>query len=332
MASDWLINALNSPFGDPGFILRHRHLGSALFFDLGELAHHAPRELLKPTLIFISHAHIDHLIGFDHLLRLNLNRCRHLHFFGPPDLSYIIGNKLGGFLWNLTAHYELLISVTEIHPEYLQTTDFACREKFCPRPQPRRNRPAATIWQGPHFSIQAACLDHGTPCLAYILEEPQKIAFRPEKLKEMNLPPGPWLTEMRNLLLSGAAPDSRIKVGSKKFALATLTHEIAHLKPGAKISYVTDAAFSDINLKKLLAAGEHSDLLICEAAFLAKATAKAAASQHLTAAQAGRLATAIKAKRLALFHFSPRHHHEESNFYNEAALFFSGPVFSIPQS
>lgn len=326
MTLDWQITALNPPFGDPGFILRHQHLGETLFFDLGELAHRAPGELLKAELIFISHAHIDHLIGFDHLLRLNLNRPRHLRFFGPPGLARVIGHKLQGYLWNLTSHYELLISVSEIESRQLKSTTFACRKKFAPETSGNCPRDGNIVYHNPHFIIRAATLDHGTPCMAYVLEERKKVSFRPEKLRQLNLKPGPWLTGFRKLLQGEAALDKTIDIGPQSFQAGQLATEIACISRGRKIAYVTDIGWSESNLGRLLALVDEPDLLLCEAAFLEESAGKAGDSHHLTAAQAGHLAGRWRAKRLHLFHFSPRHQHSGDEFRRQAAEFFAGTI------
>ena len=68
---------LNGIFGDPGIFVRLRWERRALLVDAGDLTGQAPADLLKVTDIFVSHAHIDHFIGFDHLLRIVLVEHNH---------------------------------------------------------------------------------------------------------------------------------------------------------------------------------------------------------------------------------------------------------------
>ena len=326
MTFPWHIEALNSPFGDPGFILRHSYSGQALLFDLGDLHRLSAKPLLKVSHIFISHGHIDHLIGFDHLLRLTLNRSKHLHIYGPPGIIEMLGHKLQGYCWNLTAHYELLITVHEIHEKIIEQSTFACQQKFHPEPttiQPRKN---ATIFAAPTFSISAATLDHGTPCLAFALKEPLQVKIRPEELDRRGWSPGPWLSRVRQALQSKSPTDTIFEIAGNSYRLQEIAEAIALIKPGLKIAYVTDIGFTQQNLQKLLPLIKGADLLLCEAAFLASATDKAEVSRHLTAAQAGKLASLAQAKRLQLFHFSPRHTDEKEDFYQQAGEHFSGPI------
>ena len=322
----WNIEALNPPFGDPGFFLYHSYSGQGLLFDLGDLHKLPPRKILQASHIFISHGHIDHLIGFDQMLRTTLNRPRHLHLYGPPGIIEMIGHKLQGYHWNLTAHYELLITVHAVHKHFMEKCTFACADKFHPQAPATCDRTDDIIFAAPTFVIKAVTLDHGTPCLAFTLNETLQVNFRPEELRRRHLEPGPWLSRLRQTLQSGTIDTTEIEVAGTAYRAGKLAEEIAITKPGLKIAYVTDIGFNPENLSRLLPLITKADLLLCEAAFLDSAADKAAGSHHLTATQAGELARLAQAGRLKLFHFSPRHHDLEKEFYLQARARFPGPV------
>lgn len=326
MLPPWNIEALNPPFGDPGFFLYHTYTGQALIFDLGDLHRLPARKLLQASHIFISHGHIDHLIGFDQLLRVTLNRPRHLHIYGPPGIIDMIGHKLQGYNWNLTSHYELLITVHAVFEQHCDQVTFACCKKFCPEPTITTTRNDTTILDNENFTVRAATLDHGTPVLAFSLTESLQINFRPEELKLRNWKPGPWLSHLRRILQMQEPTEPNIEISGVKYSVKEVAAAIAIIKPGSKITYITDIGFTKANLKKLLPLATNANLLICEAAFLNSAAEKAQASNHLTAAQAGEIAQKAQVQRLKLFHFSPRHHDLENEFYRQAGEHFSGPI------
>ena len=61
---------LNQPFGDPALYVRMANEKKALLFDLGDISCLSPGELIKVSHAFVSHTHMDHFVGFDHLVRL----------------------------------------------------------------------------------------------------------------------------------------------------------------------------------------------------------------------------------------------------------------------
>ena len=88
----------------------------AILFDLGDIAALSPRKAQRLEQIFASHAHIDHFIGFDRLLRLLVGREKTLELFGPEGFIDNVRHKLSGYRWNLVDRYscDLVFVVTEI--------------------------------------------------------------------------------------------------------------------------------------------------------------------------------------------------------------------------
>ena len=111
---------INDPFGDPGVYVDFKYRREAFLFDLGDFHRLPSRKLLKIDYIFVSHTHMDHFIGFDHLLRISLGRDRRIHLYGPPHFLQNVEDKLRSYTWNLVANYtnDFELLVTEIHPQY----------------------------------------------------------------------------------------------------------------------------------------------------------------------------------------------------------------------
>jgi ribonuclease Z len=87
---------------------------------------------------------------------------------------------------------------------------------------------------------------------------------------------------------------------------------------------VADCRFNQANVRKIIQLAEEADLFFCEAAFLEKDRDRAEQRAHLTSRQAGELARAAKARRLHIFHFSPKYEKEASLLYREAEEAFRG--------
>jgi len=65
-----------------------------------------------------------------------------------------------------------------------------------------------------------------------------------------------------------------------------------------------------------------SDIMFIEASFLDAEAKRAAEKYHLTAKQAGTLARKAKAKRIVVFHFSPKYKGQREILENEALTAF----------
>ena len=89
--------------------------------------------------------------------------------------------------------------------------------------------------------------------------------------------------------------------------LGDLRHRVIRETPGQKLAYVTDAVDSRENTERIVALALDADILYCEAAYPDRDRERAAARYHLTARQAGRLAAQANARRLVVFHFSPKY-------------------------
>ncbi|MDI6776193.1 MAG: MBL fold metallo-hydrolase [Syntrophales bacterium] len=326
---------INDPFGDPGVYIEFKYRNEALLFDLGDLHLLPPRKLLKISHIFVSHTHMDHFIGFDHLLRVCLGRDRHISLFGPPGFHKQVENKIGAYTWNLVENYtnDFALLITEVHPEGKLTRCYHCRTAFKPEMVAEEEGFDGTLVEGSLFSVRGTFLDHKIPCLAFRFEEKSRVNIKKNVLQEMGLPVGAWLMKLKNHVLSGDDDDTPVKVSwreggqetrEKIIPLGELKATIVKITPGQKITYITDAIYNDENRRKIVALAEGSDLLFIEATFLHDDADSAAKKYHLTALQAGTLARMAGVKRISLFHFSPKYKGCGELLVEEAMQAFQG--------
>jgi ribonuclease Z len=313
---------LNGPFGDPVLFVRLAQERGALLFDCGDIGRLSPSEIMRLTDVFISHTHIDHFIGFDHLLRIVLGRDKRIRFWGPPGLIRQVGGKLAGYTWNLVEDYRLELEVAEFGGRTLRRRLFTCRDRFRQREELGREKCAGLLLETPSLTVRAVVLDHRTPCLAYALEERAHVNIHQERLDELGLAVGPWLTRLKALYLEGRHGE-RVEAavvggGVRVFAAAELMERAATVTRGRKIAYVTDLLWTGENERRVVALARGADLMCVEAAFLERDARRARETCHLTAAQAGRLAGQAAARRLEVFHFSPRYQDEPEAVVREA--------------
>jgi len=329
MKSIFLSKLVNSPFEDPSVYVRVVWGRRAFLFDLGTNTGLATSRLLKLTDVFITHTHVDHFIGFDHLLRVHIGRNKTLRFFGPPGLIENVKGKLAGYTWNLVKNNKFVIEVHELLEGRRISVEMPCALGFKENAR-QEHAFEETAVDEPLFRVRAAPLDHMIPSMAYALEEKMHINVRKERLIEMGYEAGPWLQMLKEYIREGRPDDQPCSAVIKNTGdPATVTRPLGQLKKelvlvsrGQKIAYVADAVYSDANRKTIVSLAKDADLFYCEATFSEKDTDKGFEKYHLTAGQAGRLAREAEVEKLVIFHFSPKYATEPWTLYQEAAKEF----------
>jgi len=321
---------LNPPFGDPALYIKLQGEGTALLFDIGDISRVSAGLLFKVTEVFITHTHIDHFVGIDHLLRLNLARERVLHLYGPPGIIANMTGKLKGYTWNLTENYPFMIDVHEIGTRHIKVRRFTCRNKFKPEPV-QQTTFDGTVVDYPHYRVKAQRLDHnGIPSLAYRLEEHFHININKDALNKLGWPIGSWLQTLKNSIRQGYPESTMISIPGddkkeiQQLPLGDICKQVVHITPGKIIAYVADCGATPANKKKIQTLAANADHFFCEAAFLDRDAEKALDRGHLTARQAGQLARQCNAKALIPFHFSPRYESMPEEPAREAENSFQG--------
>lgn len=325
---------INGPFGDPGLYVDCLFEKRALLFDLGDLRALAPRKILRVSDVFVSHAHMDHFIGFDWLLRICLGRERTMRLCGPPGFLAQVAGKLGAYTWNLVERYatDFTLEATEIHPGGMaRRARFRCRAAFRREHEHEFAINDGILLDETAFRVRCGPLDHGTPCLGFALEEKQHVNVWKSRLDALGFPTGQWLRELKHAVLADAPDATPFRVWWKTqgavheefFPLGELKQRILEVVPGQKIAYVTDVAYHRDNAARIVALAAGADLLFIEAPFLAADGERAAQKYHLTAHQAGSLARAAGVKTVIPFHLSPLYHDREPELRDEIAAAFA---------
>ena len=334
MSSAFVARLVNGPFGDPGMYIHLRWEGRALLFDLGHNDTLPAADMLRVSHVFVSHCHMDHFIGFDRLLRLFLARDKKLQLFGPPGILACVEGKLRGYTWNLVDGYGFSIEVSEVALDSIHRALFPAASGFVPEPLP--SLPFnGTLLDEPAFCVRTAHLDHRIYSLGFALEEKSHLNVDKDALTRLGVPTGPWLSELKQALRRGEPDDFVVtarwqpKDGQEQrrdFALGDVGGRLVKETRGQKLAYVVDTLYSPDNAARIAALAHDADLFFCEAPFLNEDEDQATGRYHLTARQAGLLGRAAKARKLVVFHFSPRYSGQAERLYQEAREAFRGKV------
>jgi ribonuclease Z len=217
--------------------------------------------------------------------------------------------------------------VLERHDDRLAGTVFRASTGFAREPLPDVPGPPARLVDEPAFQIESVTLDHRIPCLAFRVSEPSHLNVRTDVLQERGVRPGPWLSALKSAVRVGA-DDERIAIpgpsGVERVRAGDLRRELLVERPGQRIAYVVDTRFDPDNALRIVALARYADVLYAEARFLDADRDEATKRYHLTARQAGFLARAARARRLEVFHFSPRYQGMAHAFHAEARAEFLG--------
>ena len=325
MKPHFLPKLINGPLGDPGMMVEFLCEQRALQFDLGDLSSTSNSDLLKISHVFISHTHIDHFIGFDHLLRIIFGRGKTIHMFGPENFIANVAGKLAGFTWNLVDRYSesVTMEVTEVHADRLIKTRFKATDRFRKGDEKEEPFVDGVLVDEEGFTVRAAVLEHRVPCLGFALEEKYHLNIRKDRLEEMHYPSGSWLNKLKKCIYEGKSGEYLLQVPagenkSQRKSLSQLKEELVLISPGQKISYVVDTVYNEPNKTRIVDLVRESDIFFCESPFLAEEEARGLERQHLTARQAGVIAREAGVKKLNVFHFSGRHTFRTEQLVQEA--------------
>ncbi len=328
MADTFHPQLVNGPFDDPALFVSFRYKRRALLFDLGRIDRLSLREIHKLTDVFVSHTHIDHFIGFDHLLRCSLNKEDELRIYGPEGIIDNVQGKLAGYTWNLIQGYPLKIAVDEIDGDQQRKVHFLAAHRF--RREGEISIPfAGLLLDEPSFTAEARVLDHSIPCLAFRLKEKNRLNVRGDRLQALGLKSGPWLDDLKRMLREKATETTWLETasqdGKKKWnlTLQEWREELILETEGQTIVYVVDCVFGSGNIEQILSLAKGADLFYCEAAFSERDEEQARSRYHLTATQAGQLARLAQVKAFVPFHFSLRYEAEPNRLFEEAMQAFS---------
>jgi ribonuclease Z len=225
---------------------------------------------------------------------------------------------------------DLVFLVSELEASNsISTTQFRLRKAFTAEPSVSRRTFAGVLCDEPTHRVSAAILEHGTPCLAFALQEAAHVNVWKNRLLERGLPVGPWLRALKKAVVEHRADDHLIHIdgiatADRGFERLGSLRDVLTVTAGQKIGYVTDVADTPANRAAIVALVRNADILFIEAAFAGADDALARERAHLTTTAAGEIAREANVRRVEPFHFSPRYTGEQQRMLAEVTAAFRG--------
>ncbi len=298
---------------DPILLVHMRPLGKSLLFDCGQIHHLAKRVLKSVTAIFVTHAHMDHFMGFDTFVRHNHVSPKTVDLYGPPGIARKVEVKLSGYDWNLTEPYWCTFRVHEIFPDQTKSFLFPGPEGFPCRFEGEQSRPDRVIFRNEFLQVEADLCDHKIPALMFRITERPSFMVDGGKLEKAGLAKGDWLRVLKKRFY-GDMMDSEPLAITRRRGDAVMEEPVVdatglyetirreHIP--ASIGYLTDIGFSRENRNKVLSLMEGVTLLACECSFLAEDLDKARVSHHLCTTDLNALMKELNPRLVLPMHLS----------------------------
>lgn len=265
------------------------------------------RELRRLQYVFLSHFHVDHIAGFDGLIRFSAIRAKPpLQVWGPAGALETVHHRLRGVQWNLSqCQHTGEVIVHELGLDARRSARFLACEAFAVA------HPMLTVEQGSvavetgDFKVAWIALDHGTMTLGYRVSERDQLKVRTDVMRGLHIEPGPWL----QAVVDSSVEDSTVvKVAGVDWVLRDLRHRITTTAKGASCAYLTDFRLnSDSELQNLAEWLQGCGALFCGCRYRAADADLAAKHNHITSIQAAELARRAGVDELILFHMSERY-------------------------
>lgn len=316
------IRLVNGSTGDPALLVDYPGQDDALLFDAGDNCALDLKRLGDLEALFLTHLHVDHFVGFDRILRANLDRDKTLHVFGPAGTIAKVYARVTSYEYRWFPFMKIVFKVHEVVPGRLRWAALECPKQFPPPEIVEERWKGPRIWENANLKVEAAFADHTAPCLAYALVE--KPGYHPDADRLANgvLRPGRWVGEALRLLRSEAPAETALEIQGGRFTLGQLGEQYFAVSRGARVAYVTDTFWSEAARPGLIKLARRARRLYCDSYFSKEQAKQAEVHRHMTATTAAELARLAKVEELVLMHFGPRYAGRYENLIEEARAVF----------
>jgi ribonuclease Z len=160
------------------------------------------------------------------------------------------------------------------------------------------------VYEAEGLTVEARIMDQGIPCLTYAVRERPRTDVDMAALSELGLKPGRWIRELKD---SKRGNDEDVVLDGRTHRLGELRRRLLVRTPGSCLAYLTDFGLDERSERELGGMLEGCDVIVGEASYRDADAELARRHRHFTGAAMGRLAAAVGARKLVLFHLSDRY-------------------------
>ena len=313
---------VNGSTGDPALYIDYPGKDNALLFDAGELGNLDPQRLADLEAVFLTHHHFDHFVGFDRVIRYNLDSDKTLHVFGPEGTIGRVYRRLKSYEIQFFPFQKVVFKVHEVLPGRRRWAALECVRHF-PEPVVEEEEcQGPVVFENAELKVEAVPVDHTVPCLAFALVE--KAGYHPDsaKLHDGMLRPGRWVEEVLMSLQQEKAAETVLEIQGGRFTLGLLAEQYFTMSSGARLAYVTDTLWSKKVQPGLVKLAARACLLYCDSYYAYAERKNAGIHRHMTATHAAELARRARVQQLVLMHFGPRYRGHYQDLVDEARAIF----------
>ena len=326
---------------DPILAIRLKPISQFLLVDCGKIDHIAKRVLKSVSTVFITHAHMDHFMGFDTFARSVLVSSKTIDVFGPPSTATRLENKLRAYDWNLVEDYYCNFCVHEIHPQSKKIFLLKGSEGFNKSYQDSQSLTDKVIFDNKYLKVQAELCDHIIPVLAFKFTEKPGFAVDGKKIDQLGYVRGPWLKELKShFYRSEGSKSETIELyrkdhqGNNKIEKQNpdiLYQRIRRETTPASIGYMTDIGFTEENIRKIRDLMKEVTLLASECTYLGGEIEKARQTDHLCTADVNTLLQQIEPDYFLPMHLSSTYLRKHQALYDELREPVNCKILRLPE-
>jgi ribonuclease Z len=322
---------------DPILLLRIKPKNGTVLVDCGQLTHLAKRTLKSIVALFISHAHMDHFIGFDTFARNVLISDRVIEIVGPTGIAKRLANRLNGYEWNLVEKFYCSFKIREIERDKVRQYRLNGSEGFKLVYETCTRRIDRVVFEDPFLKVEAEPCDHKIPVLIYKFVEKPVFEIDEQKLIHLRLQKGPWLNQLKEWFYNHAQNGETGPMPKPGSVIPTITEPDSLYDAVKKdtnsysIGYITDVGFAEDNINTITQLLKGVTLLVCECTYLKENKDKARESFHLCTEDLNRLVQILEPGYLLPMHLSKTYLNRSDEFYQQLALPRNCQLIKLPE-